>query len=588
MSYALNTKIFLRLWVLALLGICTATRAQTTPQNPLDQQTQQNRAKQSQQQIEQSQQADRVTVPTGNPSQTSWRDMTLPAEPHCFLLKDLTLEGAHENKFGFAQRYLNRYRGRCVGQAGLKQILERTADRIITAGYVTTQVKLKTQNISTGRLEVVLIPGIFEGFKFSKGSPPINWRSAFSIRPGSVLNIRELEQGLEQIKAVSSQDVHMNIEPGSQPSTSYVVLEIMTTTPWRVYLSANNDGFDSTGRNQGTVNLQRDELLHLNDTLSLTYEHSLEINHGHFGSANTSGDERMTWGMWTLDLSISNYHFYQQLLGGTETFRSTGDSQNYGIHLSRVIHRSATERTTASLNLDARQAYNYIDDVPITVQTRHTRAITAALAERKYLGKGQLDVNVSYQHGVPWFKGQWDPSTPDALIPRFDYQRWQSDIGLQLPFRIHSHSLSLSNTVHAQYSPDRLYGEDYVAVGGPYSVRGFDNNLSLAADDGYYLRNQLNWQIAHVPRFVGKVFNKLSSESTLQPSLYLGLDEGGVYGPDFSYPGGHVLAGYCIGTSGAFSKHMQWDVSASRQMWQPDWVGDNGRTIVKGSFNFLL
>src|SRR5580698_3185507 len=89
MSYALSTKIFMRLWVLALLGICTATRGQTTPQNPLDQQIQQDRAKQSQQQIEQSQQADRVTVPTGNPSQTAWRDMTLPAESHCFLLKDL-------------------------------------------------------------------------------------------------------------------------------------------------------------------------------------------------------------------------------------------------------------------------------------------------------------------------------------------------------------------------------------------------------------------------------------------------------------------------------------------------------------------
>src|ERR1700691_3378204 len=83
MSYALNTKIFACLWGFALLGICATTcAAQITPQNPLDQQTQQDRAKQSQQQIEQSQQADRVTVSTGNPSRTAWRDMTLPAESH--------------------------------------------------------------------------------------------------------------------------------------------------------------------------------------------------------------------------------------------------------------------------------------------------------------------------------------------------------------------------------------------------------------------------------------------------------------------------------------------------------------------------
>jgi len=232
---------------------------------------------------------------------------------------------------------------------------------------------------------------------------------------------------------------------------------------------------------------------------------------------------------------------------------------------------------TVGMNLDAHQAYNYIDNTIIAVQTRHTRSLTAMVAERKYLGKAQFDASVSYQHGIPWFNGQWDPSTADALIPRFDYQKWQTDVGYQTPFWHVRQNFSFNSSVHGQYSPDRLYGENYIGIGGPYSVRGFSGDLTLAADDGYYLRNQLSWRVPELPRIGALV----------QPSFYLGLDQGGVWGPDFSYTGGHVLAGYSVGTNGALGRHFQWDVSASRKLVEPDWFG-RACTVTRGSISFNL
>lgn len=575
-----------KLWVLGLLGLAGACGSQLAyaqaanppQQNRLDQQTQQEQERQVQERIKKSQQAERVSGAQTGLSHTDWRDMSLASESPCFVLKEMTLGGDHSDKFRFARRYLNRYRGRCVGEAGLKQIVARTTDRIISAGYVTTQVKLKAQNLRSGRLDVTLLAGTLEGFKFAQGSEKINWHSAFGIRPGDVLNVRDLEQGLEQIKAVGSQDVHMNIEPGDQPGTSYVVLDVKKIKRWRISSSANNNGIEGTGKEQASTNFQWDELLHLNDVLSVTYGHSVDdIENDNFGSSNMAFDERMAWGWWTLDLLVSDYRFHEQLLGGTQLFKSSGTSQNYGIHLSRVIHRTATERMTIGVNLDARQAYNYIDNTIIAVQTRHTRSLTATVAERKYLGKAQLDASVSYQHGVPWFNGQWDPSTHDALIPRFDYQKWQTDVGYQTPFRFDEQNFSFNSSVHGQYSPDRLYGENYIGIGGPYSVRGFNGDQTLAADDGYYLRNQFGWRVPELPK-IG---------AWIRPSFYIGLDQGGVWGSDFSYAGGHVLAGYSVGTNGALGKHFQWDVSASRKLVQPDWFG-RARTVTQGSISFNL
>lgn len=43
------------------------------------------------------------------------------------------------------------------------------------------------------------------------------WKTVFPTRDGELLNLRDLEQGLEQMKRVSSQDVSMEIVPADVP-----------------------------------------------------------------------------------------------------------------------------------------------------------------------------------------------------------------------------------------------------------------------------------------------------------------------------------------------------------------------------------
>ena len=69
------------------------------------------------------------------------------------------------------------------------------------------------------RIDEIILSGQGEKFGrlhkiiYSRDSAVIPWKNAFPIKEGDILNIRRLEQGLEQMKRVSSSDVSMKLLP---------------------------------------------------------------------------------------------------------------------------------------------------------------------------------------------------------------------------------------------------------------------------------------------------------------------------------------------------------------------------------------
>ena len=72
---------------------------------------------------------------------------------------------------------------------------------------------------SVFRIDEIILSGQGEKFGrlhkiiYGKDSALILWKNAFPIKEGDILNIRRLEQGLEQMKLVSSLDVSMKLLP---------------------------------------------------------------------------------------------------------------------------------------------------------------------------------------------------------------------------------------------------------------------------------------------------------------------------------------------------------------------------------------
>ncbi len=93
--------------------------------------------------------------------------------------------------------------------------------------------------------------------------------------------------------------------------------------------------------------------------------------------------------------------------------------------------------------------------------------------------------------------------------------------------------------------------QDRFSIGGRWTVRGFDGELTLSADRGWYSRNELDWQ------------TPLRGQS-----LYLGIDYGEVGGRGSDALLGKHLAGSALGWRGSL-KGVSYDLFVGVPLSKP-------------------
>ena len=81
---------------------------------------------------------------------------------------------------------------------------EETQGAALEPVFRIDEIILSGQGEKFGRLHKII---------YGKDSAVIPWKNAFPLKEGDILNIRHLEQGLEQMKRVSSSDVSMKLLP---------------------------------------------------------------------------------------------------------------------------------------------------------------------------------------------------------------------------------------------------------------------------------------------------------------------------------------------------------------------------------------
>ncbi|WP_432653311.1 POTRA domain-containing protein, partial [Pseudomonas aeruginosa] len=73
---------------------------------------------------------------------------------------------------------------------------------------------------------------------------------SFPGRTGELLDLRELEQLVDQLSRLPSRQAQLELVPGSEVGGSRVRLKGERDKPWRVSATRNNDGDVSTGEQQ--------------------------------------------------------------------------------------------------------------------------------------------------------------------------------------------------------------------------------------------------------------------------------------------------------------------------------------------------
>lgn len=474
----------------------------------------------------------------------------LPDETPCFPIREVRIEGGRIDAFPWIQPSLDGYGTRCIGRQGLDAIVKRLSARLVGEGYITTRIGIPEQNFSSGLLRLTLVPGVVRSIRIVGNDTGISWESAFPLRPGDLLNLRDIEQGLEQFKRVPSQDADLDIAPGASPGESDVVVKLKQGRPWRLSVSIDDSGSKATGRRQGSIGLAVDNPLGLNDLFSLNLNNDAESD-GHRHATRGNGlNYSVPWGYWTFALARSTYRYHQLVKGTNQSFISSGTSASQEFSAQRVFHRDAVSKTSVQLRLTHRLARSYIEDAEIIVQRRGTVAAELGLLHRRYLGTAQIDIAVARKEGIPHFGGQGDAPDRAADAPTNRYRMYTIDATVTDQFKIGGQPMRLTSALRGQATSDRLYAADQISIGNRSTVRGFDGETTLAAERGWYLRNEID--------------TPLGSSGQ---SIYLGLDHGDVAGPSAA-AASRRLTGAVIGFRGGVAG-LSYDIFAARAVYKP-------------------
>jgi hemolysin activation/secretion protein len=566
--------------------VSIAAHAQQAP-TPADEAAAARANAEQNQQVQQQRQAQQRDATVQAPAVRSSVSTTetypdLPQESPCFRIDTFALDvpatlpdavrakGASSlplDPFAFAREWLDHYKGQCVGKNGVNILSKGLQQAILSHGYITTRVLLPEQDLSGGVLKFALVPGVIHSVRVAEPLSWGTWKTAFPTRPGDVLDLRDLEQGLEQMKRVSNQDVDMKIDPTEIPGESDVVLTVKRTKPWSMVASIDNSGSRATGKLQGNLSFGLNNALGLNDILTLGANQDLEFGDNDRGSHGFNGSYSIPWGFWTATLFGNTNTYYQQIAGASQTFVSSGNAQTAGFKLARVLHRSQDDVFGGYAQLSKRFGASFIDDTAIELQHRDNTFFEAGLTDRHYLGGAQFDGTIAYRQGIGGLGATPDPvtntdlnpsSTGEATKPGGPTYRFHMavlDANLSVPFTIASQAMRYVSTFHGQYTNDTLYYIDDLTIGSRYTVRGFDGEQMLAAERGFYWRNELQAPIGKTGQ-----------------SLYAGIDYGRVFGPNTAFLAGTQLVGAVIGIRGGVpSKYagLSYELFAGTPIYKP-------------------
>ncbi len=542
-----------------LLSVATYAGATVIDRAAQEQLLQQERERQLREQQEIS-----PDVRLPNPASPSELLVYPEIESPCFTISRLTLTGESAEQFQFALSAVTQGEdpaiGRCLGAQGLNVAMSRVQNAIIARGFVTSRVLAAPQDLNSGLLQLTVIPGKVSEVRFAEGvtARATKW-NAVPIQPGDILNLRDIEQGLENLKRVPTAEVDIQIEPADGPDAlpgeSDVVIQYQQRFPFRLTLSADDAGFDSTGKYQAGVTLSGDNLLMLNDLFYVNYNHDLGGGEsGKRGSDGQSVHYSLPVGYWLFGLTTSSYDYYQAVSGVNQSYLYSGRSENSDIKASRLIFRNAINKTSLSLRGFFRKSSNYIDDTEIEVQRRRTAGWELGFNQIWYLGRSLLDYSLAFKRGTGALNALKAPEENfDEGTSRM--QILSAELGFGLPFTIQSlwgeQSLYYSTQIRGQYNFTPLSPQDRFSIGNRYTVRGFDGQLSLSADNGWFMRNELSALIGNTGQ-----------------AVYWGLDYGEVGGQSSDLLLGKQMAGTVLGLRGGY-KGFSYDVFVGKPLKKP-------------------
>lgn len=415
-------------------------------------------------------------------------------------------------------KILKEYENREINIVDLRELVKRLNEEYTKKGYITTRVYLEPeQDISNGTVKLVVLEGKLEEIVIDGDTSKDKRKAffAFTNEKNKILNISHIDNGVDNLNRVESNNSQINIVPGEKQGYSKVIIESVKKKPIRFNLEYENTQKD---KQKYSIGFEYDNLLGMNDILYFNYKGDTGKI---FKDADKKDDytESITAGYsfpvktWTYSLNYSNSKENTLVAGNTTNYHYRVKSNEYGINATKLLFRNQNMKLNMTMGLGVKNERTYIDETRLKTQDRDITVASAGLNGVFKPYGGIASYSLVYSKGIKGFGSKEDKASSMGanLTPilykndnRYNFDKINVNLSYYKPFYFGNQGLTLRTTASGQYTKDSLFSSEKYSIGSYDTVKGFPTTVS--GDNGFNTKVELTYIL---PSTQGSFFNRL-------------------------------------------------------------------------------
>ncbi|TGZ99597.1 ShlB/FhaC/HecB family hemolysin secretion/activation protein [Rodentibacter pneumotropicus] len=389
----------------------------------------------------------------------------------------------------------------CLNEERLNRLSQDLTSAYLALGYVYNPFQFEDDG--SGKLTMRVTEGKVS--LLSSNSERLNFTMLFPNILGKPLNIKDLDQALDQANKMPGSKVSVDVLPAKNGE---IELSFVNEEKSRVTGYAGMDNFASkrSGRWQAKGGLNIDNPLGLSDSLYLNVSHSLKSYHHNF-NRSFSFFHTIPYGYWSLSTFGSFSTFKSTLPLQYNTVEQKGYTWQAALRSDYTFQRDSNSISNLYAQLERIKSKSYFHDSLILLQSPTLTTAQIGINHLQLFSYGSLMTDFSYERGLKW----WNTIANHGRDqPEGQFNRWRAELQFNAFYPIKSQIFRQSSRLVGQYSHNYLPSIKQEELLGRYAVRGL-NDFSLSAEKSAVLQNNLGW---------------LHQYKQWQIEPYLGLDIG--------------------------------------------------------------
>ncbi|CNL58926.1 ShlB/FhaC/HecB family hemolysin secretion/activation protein [Yersinia frederiksenii] len=438
--------------------------------------------------------------------------------------------------------------GQCLGEKGLLSLMTKLQAQLASDGFITSRVVFADKHYSDGTLYLKLMAGRIENIKHDINSTgKANLGMLFPSQPGELVNLRDIEQGLDNLQRLPSVNATMDIEINKDDLSSQIKVNQQQARLWRAKAYFDDGGSHALGQHRFGLILSIDNPFSLGELLYLSLNRDADKHHDK-GYSNYALHYSVPYGNWLLSMTGSQGRRYQSLILADNTFQYSTRWNMFDVRIQRLLSRGDHDKTSGYGGLLIRQSASFFANKELRIQRIKTTDWQLGIEYYRSMPWATLMSSIRYQQGATW----WGARSTQGKINMPPARLMAITGSLDIPFKLGAQAFNYQPAFSHQYTYSAINVQDRFSVGGRQSVRGFNGNSAVVGPQGWYVRNDVLW---HDP---------IAGQQT-----YFGMDYGEVSEGGHSVFRGNRLVGAVVGVRGRYHS-VGYDFNVGIPIIKPD------------------